>query len=158
MNEKMLEPTLTDDDSYRNLSSYNLEALFVLALLGGITPIAIHSLKNAKKLKLEELQRRKMKTLSLIFWFGEFVALGICLNLQNADAAINAALGSRLAGLGLYIYFYILMRPKYKAVRFFKGELEPTIPLVIGWTIAGYNIELLMGMIAFLLLSLFIKG
>jgi hypothetical protein len=155
MNEKIFEPTLIDDDQYKDLSSYNLEALFVLALLGGITPNIIHSLKNAKMLKLETGQRRKMRALSMMFWACELVLFGIFIKLDNVYAVIHVALYSRVISLGLYTYFYRMMRPKYKVVKFFKGELEPTIPTVIGWTIVGYNIELLMALIAGVIMSLF---
>jgi hypothetical protein len=155
MSDKIFEPTLVNDESYKDLSSYNLEALFVLAILGGITPIIVKSLKNAKLLKLEVGQRKRMGILALTLWLCEFVLFGICGHFNNFYAAVNVALFSRLVSLGLYTYFYMMMRPKYKVVKFFNGELEPTIPTVIGWTIAGYNIELLMVLVASFIISLF---
>lgn len=155
MEEKIFEPTLQDDESYRDLSSYNISALFVLAFIGGIVPNVRYSLKNAKKLKLDDIQRRKMKVLGLGACLMEFAALGVCYRLNNIYAIAYVLIASRLVSGCLYAYYYILMKPKYKVVKFFHGTISATVPVVIGWSFVGYHIELLMTLLAGAIVSSF---
>lgn len=142
--------TLTEKSS--ETKSYDLNKLWYLAFFGGVIPITVLGIQNAKMLHVEKIYIRILMAISIIFFIAKFVIIGIIFyNDLNHRAFKGIILGM---GAIVYIFYYNILKRPYNEHLLAGGGTEPFLKKGILWSILAIIIELVLIVIVIVLTTI----
>ncbi len=147
MSENLFQKTLTSEEG-NFLESYNIYRLLLVAFCGGMIPLIVLSLQNAKWLNMDKK----------IIWFMRIV--GIAYLISRAYVSIEFPLvidgGSnplfkectryyRVIIMVVAVIFVLIMKNKYHYKMMTNTNVRPILKTAAIWSVIGFVMELILG-------------